>query len=234
MSEGRAPKRGNHVHVDAEVREQTADLGEVVAMAKAERRRAEDVAARRAFPADALRAGRGRVGAGQRAHDAVQRFGRAPVFLLLVGGQLQRDHGDRQGERLRQSARIVLDEFGRARGADEHGFRLEALVGVAHGILEQFGGVAAKVARLESGVGHRRARVAPLDHREEKIGVGVALRRMENVVHAFHCGGDAHRADVGRAFVGPDRQLHGQTSTSSRRTSGRAKSSARSAACSNP
>ena len=50
--------------------------------------------------------------------------------------------------------------------------------------------------------------VAPLDHREQQVGVGVALRRVQHVVHALHRGGDAHRADVRRAFVGPDGELH--------------------------
>ena len=179
-------------------------------------------------------AGRGSVGPRERAHDPVQGLGRAPVLLALVGGELQRNDGNGQRQRSRQPARIVLDEFGRARRANQNGLGLETLVGVAHRILEQFGSVAAEVARLESCVGDRRARIAALDHREQKVGVGVALRGVEHIVHAFHRGGDAHRADMGRAFVGPDRQLHGQTSTSSRRTSGRAKSSARSAACSKP
>ena len=31
---------------------------------------------------------------------------------------------------------------------------------------------------------------------------------MQHVVHALHGGGDAHRADVRRAFVCPERELH--------------------------
>ena len=86
---------------------------------------------------------------------------------------------------------------------------LEPLVGLARRVLEQLGGVAAEIARLERRVGDRRPLVAPLDHGEQQIGVGVALRRMQHVVHALHRGRDAHRADMGRAFICPERQLHG-------------------------
>jgi hypothetical protein len=51
--------------------------------------------------------------------------------------------------------------------------------------------------------------VAPLDHREEQVGIGVALGRVQDVVQALHRGGDTHGADMGRAFVCPDGQLHG-------------------------
>jgi hypothetical protein len=51
--------------------------------------------------------------------------------------------------------------------------------------------------------------VAPLDHGEEQVGVGVALRRVQDVVQALHGRGDAHGADMGRALVCPDGQLHG-------------------------
>ncbi len=166
------------------------------------------------------------------AHEAIEGLGRAPVFLALVGGEFERDHRAVEAERTGETARIVLDEFGGAGRADDHRLRLESRGGVTHGRLEEFRRVAAEVARLEGRVGDRRPRVAALDHGEEQVGVGVALRRVQHVVQAAHRGRDAHCADVGRALVGPDRELHGQTSSRTRRRSGRAKSSARSPACS--
>ena len=183
------------------------DLGDVVAMAEAERGGAEHVAAG-ARPR-ARRRRRRRVRAGQRADQLVEGLGRAPVLLLLVGRQLQRHDRDRQAQRLGEAAGIVLDQLGGAGRADQHRLRLEALVGVARRGLEQLGRVAAEVARLEGRVGDRRALGAALDHREQQVGVGVALRRVQHVVHALHRGGDAHRADMRRAFVGPDGELHG-------------------------
>ena len=60
---------------------------------------------------------------------------------------------------------------------------LESLVGLAHGALKESGGIAAQIARLKGGVGHRRPARQPLDHGEQQIGVGVALRRVQHVVH---------------------------------------------------
>ena len=164
----------------------------VVAVAEAERRRAEQVAARpRARLARRpLRARRRRVRPGQGAHELIEGLGRAPVLLPLVGRQLERHHRDRQAERPRQAAGIVLDQLGGAGRADQHRLRLEALVGLARGGLEQLGRVAAEVARLEGRVGDRRTLAAALDHREQQVGVGVALRRVQHVVHALHRGGD--------------------------------------------
>jgi hypothetical protein len=72
--------------------------------------------------------------------------------------------------------------------------------------LKSVGGVAAEVAGLECRVGDRRALRTPLDHGEQQVGVGVALRRVQHVVHIGHRGGDAHRPDVRRSLVGPDRR----------------------------
>jgi len=57
----------------------------------------------------------------------------------------------------RASRRIVLYQRTRAGGADDHRLRLKPLIGVARRSLEQLGGIAAEIARGESGVGHRRA-----------------------------------------------------------------------------
>ena len=53
-----------------------------------------------------------------------------------------------------------------------------------------------------------RPAIAALDHREEKIGISVALRRMEHIMDAAHGGCDAHRADMRRSLICPDRELH--------------------------
>jgi hypothetical protein len=209
--------------------EQAAHFAQVVAVAEAERGRAEQVAAR---PGSRL-AGRVRHRRRQVANDLVEGLGRAPVLFLLVRGQLQGHHRDRQREGLRETTGVVLDELGGAGRADDHRLRLESLVGLAGRGLEQLGGVAAQVARLEGGVGDRRAARQPLDHREQQVGVGVALRRVQHVVQLAHRGRDPHRADVRRSFVGPERELHDearQATSFARRSSGREKSSARSAA----
>ena len=199
---GRRIHRRDHMDVDAERIQQPRDLGDVVAVAEAERGRAQQIAARTL----ALRAFAARPGKG--AHQTVEGLRGAPVFLLLIGRQFERHDGNRQRERGREPAGIVLDELGRAGGADDHRLRLKAPIGLRAGGLEQFGGVAAEVARLEGGVGDGRAPVAPLDHREQQICVGVALRRVQDIMQPLHRGGDAHGADMRRPFVGPERELH--------------------------
>ena len=207
---GRGAERRDDIHVDAEATQQAGDFLHVVAMAKAERGRAEQIAAwpRPGWAGRPWRARRRRVRSRESAHEMIEGLRRAPVFLALIGGQLERHDRDRQIERARQTARIVLDQLGRAGRADQHRLRLEALVGIARGALEQLRGVAAEIARLERRVGDRRTLRVALDHREQQIGVGVALRRVQHVMHAVHRGRDPHRADVGRAFVCPERELH--------------------------
>ncbi len=180
----------------------------------------------------ALGARRRRRRSGQRAHQLIERLGRAPVLLALIGRQIDGHHRNRQIERARQTAGIVLDQRAGAGRADDHRLRLEPVIGVLRRGLEQFGGIAAEIARGEGRVGHRRPPVAALDHREQQIRVGVALRRMQHVMQALHPRRDAHRADMGRSFICPHRELHGQATSFARRTSGRANNSARSAACS--
>ena len=216
----------DHIDVDAKASQQLRDFLDIVAMAKAQRGRSQHIAqGPRACRALAL-------GAGKRAHEAIEGLRRAPVFLFLVGGQVQRHHGNRQGERGGEAARIVLNEFCRAGGADDHGLGLEALIGFLGGALEEFGGVATEIARLKGRVGHGRAGAAALDHGEEQVRIGVALGGVQHIMQAGHAGGHAHGADVRRSFVGPDSELHGQTSSRVRRFSGRANNSARSPACS--
>ena len=202
------------------------DFLDIVAMAKAQRGRAQQIA-------QGPRAGGTLAfGAGQGAHEAIEGLGCAPVFLFLIGGQFQRHHGNRQGERGGEAARIVLNEFGGAGGADDHGLGLEAVIGFLGGALEEFGGVAAEIPGLKGRVGHGRAGAAALDHGEEQVRIGVALGGVQHIMQAGHAGGHAHGADVRRSFVGPDSELHGQTSSRVRRFSGRANNSARSPACS--
>ena len=144
----------------------------------------------------------------QATHHLVEGFGRAPVLFLLVRGQLQRNHRDRQVKCRREPAWIVLDQLGGTRGTDHHCRRLEPLMGLAGSVLEQLRGIAAEVARLKGGVGDRRSLGQSLDHGEEQIGVGVALWRMQHVVDIFQRSRDPHRTHVRRAFVGPQCQLH--------------------------
>ena len=133
MSAGVAPSGGGHVDLDAHALEHGRDLDQIVAMAEAERGRAQDVAA---GARGLLRARRRRVRAGQGADELVKGLGGAPVLFLLVGGQLERDHGDGKRQGLGQAARVVLDELRRAAGAHDHGLRGKALEGVPRGLLE--------------------------------------------------------------------------------------------------
>jgi signal recognition particle subunit SRP54 len=66
-----------------------------------------------------------------------------------------------------------------------------------------------EVARLKSGVGHRRPARQPLDHGKQQVGVGVALGSVQHVMHIRQGGGHPHRAHMGGALVSPQRQLHG-------------------------
>ncbi len=208
----RRPLRRGDVDVDTEARQQAADLDDIVAMTEPQRRRSEDVARRAVARRRALRAGCERTGcgvrAGEGAHQLVEGFRRTPVLLLGIGGQLQRHHRHGKVEGGGEAAGIVLDQLGRAGGADQDRLGGEAGMGVAHRAFEQAGRVAAEVAGGEGRVGHGRALAPPLDHGEQKVCVGVPLRRVQHVVHAFHRGGDAHGTDVGRSLVGPDGQLH--------------------------
>ena len=101
-----------------------------------------------------------------------------------------------------------MDQFGGARGADDHRLGLEAGKGVAGGVLEQVGGIAAQIAGLKGGVGDGRAVVAPFDHGEEKVGIGIALRGVQHVMQPLHARGHPHGPDMGRSFIGPEGQFH--------------------------
>ena len=152
---------------------------------------------------------RWRCGLGQVAHQLVKGLGGAPVFLALVGGKFEGHHGHGQVQSFAQATRVVLDQFSRARGAHQHGLGLETLKGFTCGGLEQLGRVATQVARLEGGVGHRRALLQALDHGEQQVRIGITLGRMQHVMHFFHGRGHPHGADMGRAFIGPEGELHG-------------------------
>ena len=199
-------ERRHHVDLDAHVGQQSANLLQVVTVPKAQRRGAQDIATW-LFRLSVFT--RWRCGLGQVAHELVKGLGGAPVFLALVGGKFEGHHGHGQVQSFAQAARVVLDQLSRARGAHQHGLGLEALKGFARCGLEQLGRVAAQVARLEGGVGHRRALLQALDHGEQQVRIGIALGRVQHVMHFFHGRGHPHGADMGRAFIGPEGELHG-------------------------
>ena len=177
------------------------------------------------------RPARCRLACKQLTNNLVEGFGRAPVLLLLIRRKLQGHHGDVEVQGGRQATRIVLNELGRAGGSHQQGLGCMAFHGIANGGLKELGGVLAEVAGLEGGVGDRRALAATLDHGEEQVGVGVALGCMEHVVDIAHGGGNAHGPHMGRPFVRPEGEFHARSPPRRRRRSnGRAKSAARSAA----
>ena len=196
---GARPHWGGHVHVDAHLLQQRRNLGQIIAVAKAQCRRPQDVAT------DPRRA---RHGPCQMPDDLQEGLVRAEVFLALIRRQVQRDDRDRQPQRLGQPAGIVLDQLCRARGAHDDGFRLEPVIGVLRRGAEQVGGVAAQIAGLKGGVADRRALGPPFDHGEQEVRIGIALRGVQHVMQPLHRGGDTHGTDMGRAFICPDGQLH--------------------------
>ena len=212
---GAGAQRRHHSHLDAVVRQQRRDLAHVIAAAKTEQGRPQQI---HPWPPALLlpAAGRGlgkarrrQLGLEQASHQLVEGFSRTPVLLLGVGRQLQAHHRNAtQLHATRQGTGLVLNQLGGAALAHQQGLRLEARHRLADRALHQFGGVAAQVTGLEGGVGHGGAPVAPLDHREQQIGVGVALGGMQHVVHPLHRRGDAHGAHMGRAFVGPEGEFH--------------------------
>ena len=206
----RRTQRGHDIDVDAHPVQQGSDLPHIVAVAESERCRTQQVAARAnaRLARRALAARRRRRRPGHGADELVEGFRRPPILLALIGRQFQRHDGDRQSKRSGQAARIILDQFSGAGGADEHRLRLESVEGFLRRGLEEFGGIAAEVAGLEGRVGNRRALGGPLDHGEQQIGIGVALRRMQHIMDTLHRRGDPHRADMGGAFIGPDSELH--------------------------
>jgi hypothetical protein len=113
-----------------------------------------------------------------------------------------------------RGAGLVLEQFRGAGIPDQQHLRLVALAGGAQGAEHQLRRVAAEIARLEGGVGDRRAVIVALDHGEQQVRVGVALRRVQHQVHTAHGVRDADGADVRRSFVGPERQLHAPQTSS--------------------
>ena len=127
---GRAgAQRGHDVDLDAEALDQGDDLLDVVTVPEAERARAEDVAAGfRRRRLGLLREG---------TDELVERLGRAPILLLLVGRQLQRHDRHVESHRAGEPARIVLDQLRRAGRPDQQRIGAEPLDRIARGALEQ-------------------------------------------------------------------------------------------------
>ncbi len=177
---GRGAQRRGYADVNSERSQQPRDFLHVVAAAEAERGRAEQIherfCTRRPFATWPR----------QCAHESVESFGCAPILLLLIGRQFERNDGDRQIERAGQAAGVVLDQLGGAGGANDHRLRAEALVCFAHGRLEEFRGIGAEIARLEGRVGDRRPIGSALDHREQadRHRCRLAGRAAHSAVHA--------------------------------------------------
>src|SRR5271165_4943606 len=119
-------------------------------MPEAERCRAEQIAYRThallAFP---LRRGKP-------AGETIEGFRRAPVLLLPIRGEFERDNRDRQVECAGKTGGVVLKQFGGAGSGDDNRLRAESLISFSDGSLEQLGCIRAEVPSLESRVGDRR------------------------------------------------------------------------------
>ena len=171
---GRArPHRCNNIHRYACVVQNTCDFFDVVAMTEP----------KTGWPKKVRRdLGRLVLRLGQMAHQLEERLISAKVFFALIARKLKRDHRDRQAKRFGQPARIVLDKFSCTGRTDDHRLWLEPLVRFARRVLEQRGGIGPQVTCLECRVSDRWAVPTPLDHREQKIGISITLRRMQDIV----------------------------------------------------
>ena len=219
------PHRGADVDRDAHQRKKRRHFGNVIAVAKAKRGCPQQVAG------DGIGASHG---FGQRAHDLQERLIRAEIFFALIAGQIERNDRDRQADGFGEAPRIILNKFRRTRCANNHRFGLEAGIGIAGGVFEQVGGITTQIAGLKCCIGDRGPRIAALNHCEQQIGIGIALRRMKDVVQTLHARGDAHGPHMGRAFICPEGKFHSAASRFSKawRRRGRENSPARSPACS--
>ena len=171
---------------------------------------------------------------GQSLNDLKKRFICTKIFFALIAGQFKRNNRHRQTHGFRHSTRIILDQFGRTRGTNNQGLGLKTVISILTGCFKQIGRISAQIARLKGGIGHRWAVITALDHCEQQIGISIALRGMQHVMQALHPCSNAHRANMGRAFICPNRQLHSAASRRkmARRRSGRENKPAKSPACS--
>ena len=139
----------------------------------------------------------------------VEGFASAPVFFALVRGQLQGHHRNLKLECMRQSTRIVLNQFCGTRRTDQQGSGFEARNGLTRCIFKQLCGIATQIAGLEGGVSDGRPSGQTLNHGEQQVGVGIALRCVQDVMHVLHGRCNAHGPNVWGSFVSPKRELHG-------------------------
>ena len=162
----------------------------------------------------------------------IEGLGSTPVFLAGIRRQFQGDHRDGQAKTGRKASGLVLQQLRSAGLPYYENSGIEAPHRFARGFDDQVGRIAPEVTSLKRGVGNRGSTIRTLDHGKQQIGVGVALRGVQKVVHTLHGRDDAHRAYMRRPFIGPERQFHAPSGNlrRSRRTKGRVKSSARSPA----
>ena len=212
---GPGSQRRHHRHVHAIAGQQACDFAHVIAAAKAQAAGAQQVDPRPpalGLPAAGVSLGRARwrqLGFQQVPHQLIEGFSCAPVLFFGIGRQLQVHHRDTpQVHAGGQGTGLVLDQLGGAAFAHQQGLGLEALDRLGDRAFHQLGRVASQIPRLKGGVRDGRPPLLPLDHREQQIGVGVALGCVQHVVHALHRVGDAQGAHMGRPFVGPEGQFH--------------------------
>ena len=120
---GARVERCDDIDVNADRGKQARDFTNIIAVAKAERCGAEQIAAGSALSAIGYSLGWSR----ERAHQLIKGFGRSPIFLALVGRKLQGNDRDGECQCFGQTARVVLDQLSRTRGAHQHRLRFEPI-----------------------------------------------------------------------------------------------------------
>ena len=98
------------MHIDAKIAEQPGDLQDVITMAEPKRCRAEQVGA---GPSALTRRGRA-ILVGKLPDNLVKCFGGAPIFLVGIAWQVERDDRARQPHGQCKARRIILNQFGGA------------------------------------------------------------------------------------------------------------------------
>ena len=205
----------DHVDPYAHALKKTANLGDIVTTAEAQLGRTNQI--HRGWligrPRRTLLARLRCLRSEQSPHQLIKRLARAPILLARIGGHLDRNNRRAKSGTFGERTGLILNQLTRAGLRHQQHLRLVAIAGALEGFDHHLRGRAAQIPRLESRPGHWRSTTLALDHREQQIGIGVTLRRVQYEMHIAHRRSDTNRANMGWSFISPQRQLHEPTSS---------------------